>query len=159
MKTRLSYLSWNKIAGMCRQLSSKISRYEPDVLIGIARGGLVPARILSDITGNSNLAIIRIEFYAGIGKTKGKPKITQRLTSSIKGKKVLLIDDVADSGKSLMAARKYVIGKKPEKLRTATLHYKPWSIIKPDYYVKKTESWLVYPWETNEARMELKRKK
>ncbi|MFQ6054150.1 MAG: phosphoribosyltransferase, partial [Candidatus Bathyarchaeia archaeon] len=59
--------------------------------------------------------------------------------------------DVADSGRTLRAVRDYVMARGAGELVICTLHYKPWSIVKPDIYVEETEAWIIYPWERREA--------
>lgn len=151
---KLLYLNWKNIENMCQQLAKKIGKYNPHVLIGISRGGLVPVRILSDILENANVGIMRVELYREIGRAAAAPKITQAITADVKGKRVLLVDDVSDSGKSLAAAKKYLKDLGAEEIKIATLHYKPKSLIKPDWFVKETDSWIVYPWEINEVKRE-----
>jgi hypoxanthine phosphoribosyltransferase len=135
---------WNQIY----QLSDKIlDKYQPDILIGISRGGLIVTRFFSDLMNINNVAIFGVGFYTGINETAKKPLITQELCADIKDKRVLLIDDVADSGVSLKFASEYLQKKSPKDLKIATIHYKPKSIFKPDFYNKETSKWIVYPWE------------
>jgi uncharacterized protein len=77
--------------------------------------------------------------------------VTQELQSSIYGKSVLLLDDVADSGESLLVLRRYLLSKRPRKVTIATLYIKPWTRITPDYYVARTKAWIIFPWELVEA--------
>jgi hypoxanthine phosphoribosyltransferase len=147
---------WDKIARMCEALAKKVRAYRPDVLVGISRGGLVPVRLLSDILGNRNVAIMKIEFYKGIGKTSKSPKITQPLTAPLKGKKVLIVDDVADSGRSLMVAAAYVRKLGAKQCKIATLHFKPASAFRPDFFLERTSAWIIYPWELHEVERELR---
>ncbi|MFX0173847.1 MAG: phosphoribosyltransferase [Candidatus Hodarchaeota archaeon] len=132
--------------------------YFPDVIAGISRGGLVPARIISDLylieEKKPTLSIMQIGFYSGVGKTEKEPIIYQDLPGHIHGRSILLIDDVADSGVSLDFALKYLEMKKPKEVRIGTLYYKPWSIIKPNYYVEETESWIIFPHERYEFMAE-----
>ena len=158
MKIKMLYLTWDMIITLCERLARKVVDYKPDVLVGVSRGGLVPVRLLSDLLANSHVAIIKIEFYKKIGKTADKPKITQKLNYNVKGKRVLIVDDVSDTGRSLIAARKHILSKKAREVRIATLHYKPQSKLKPDYFVETTSAWLVYPWEINETEREMKKK-
>jgi hypoxanthine phosphoribosyltransferase len=69
----------------------------------------------------------------------------------VANKKVLLVDEVADTGQSLKLAKERVVKEKPRKLRTVTMYMKPWSLIEPDYWGLRTSSWLVFPWEINET--------
>ncbi len=150
--------SWSDIETMCENISGEISKeFKPDILIGIIRGGLVPLRIISDFLTNNNVATFRIEYYTGIGEKKEKPEITQPLTIDIKGKKILLIDDVSDSGDSLIEAKKYLESFKPSEIKTATLHYKPESKLKPDFFEETTGAWIIYPWEKKETKKEMRK--
>ncbi|MHA2176200.1 MAG: phosphoribosyltransferase [Candidatus Hodarchaeales archaeon] len=145
--------SWDYIENLGFQLFIKIqeSGFKPDLMAGVSRGGLVPARILSDLylaeKEKVTLAIMQVGFYSGIDKTQKDPIIYQDLPGHIYGKKVLLIDDVADSGVSLEFALQYLQMKKPQEIVVGTLYYKPWSKLKPDYYVEETSSWIVFPHE------------
>ena len=133
-----------------------VDGFNPDMIVGISRGGLVPARIMSDILGIREIAILGMVFYTGVGEKKDKPLITQELTQDINGKNVLLVDDVSDSGKSFDAAKKYLLEKGAKEVKTAAIHFKPGSIHEPDYYHETTRSWIVYPWEEKEMERELK---
>ena len=148
--------SWKKITELCMDIANRVveSEFSPDVLIGISRGGLVPVRLLSDYLGVKNVAIIRIEFYEKVGETKAKPEITQPLSVDVSGKRVLIVDDVADSGNSLIVAISHLKEKGASEIKTATLHYKSSSLIKPDYYSEGTTAWVVYPWEKEETERE-----
>lgn len=150
------YPTWDDIERMCEQLGKKCSTFNPEILIGISRGGLVPVRILSDILDNKNIAIMKIEFYKSIGQTKDFPTITQPLSTDVNKKNVLIVDDVADTGRSLAVAKEHIKGKKARDVKIAVLHYKPSSIVNPDYYIQKTTAWIVYPWEKREVKREQK---
>ena len=149
------WLSWDDTVKLCENLSKKVKEYNPDILVGVSRGGLVPLRLLSDITGIKKVGVLGIEFYKKIGETREKPEITHDLPVDITNKKVLIIDDVADSGKSLIVAKDYIIAKGAKEAKTATLHYKPVSKLKPDFFVDITSDWIVYPWEINEVKREM----
>lgn len=146
-------INWESALDYCQRLAESID-FKPDMIIGISRGGLVPARIMSDILGVRDVAVIGIRFYTGIGKTGEEPSITQDISLDIRGKRILLVDDVSDSGKSLAFAVEHL--KDAKEIRTATLHYKPGSAYKPDYYISTTRAWIVYPWEVHEMERRLK---
>jgi hypoxanthine phosphoribosyltransferase len=146
-------INWESAIRNCEELSGMIN-FMPDIIVGISRGGLVPARIISDILGVREVAILSVRFYSGIGKTEGKPAITQDISLDIRGKRILVVDDVADSGKSLLFAMERL--KEAREVKTATLHHKPGSAFRPDYFVSSTTAWIVYPWEIHEVERELK---
>jgi hypoxanthine phosphoribosyltransferase len=145
-------INWETAIKNCEELSGKID-FKPDIIIGISRGGLVPARIMSDILGVHDVAVLGIRFYRGMGKTEESPLITQDISIDVSGKRILIVDDVADSGKSLTFAKEHL--KDAKEVKCATLHYKPISEYKPDYFVASTTAWIVYPWEIHEVEREL----
>ncbi len=153
-------LSWAETSRLCEALASKISSagFAPDMIVGISRGGLVPARMLSDILGVRELFAIRVSFYTGIGKTAAAPRIVQPLVERLDGKSVLLVDDVSDTGRSLAVAKGHIKEMGAKEVKVATLHFKPHSKFKPDFFVSETDAWLVYPWERHESAKELGKK-
>ena len=127
------------------------SEYSPRVIVGVSRGGWPPARVMSDLLENPNLANMKVEFYKNIGVTNRRPKITQPVTSEVVGRRVLVVDDVADSGKSLRAAYQHLRQKGALEIKVCTLYLKPKSVFKPDYYARTTSKWVIFPWERLEA--------
>jgi len=138
---------------MLLSLAERIRRegFQPDVIVGVSRGGWPPARVMSDLLENPELANVRVEFYTGVAETKSKPVITQPLSVPVKGRRVLIMDDVADTGKSLLLVRDHVKENGAAEIKLATIYYKPWSVITPDYYIKETRAWIVFPWERKET--------
>ncbi|MCP8309150.1 MAG: phosphoribosyltransferase [archaeon] len=151
--------SLNDIDKMLSKLAKMIKRsgFKPDILIGVSRGGLIPLAILSDKLGVES-EIVGVKYYCGVKETKEKPEITQPILSNLSGKKVLVIDDVADIGHSLQLVKKYVQERGVKEVRLCTLHYKPWSVVKPEYFVEETEAWIIYPWEVKETLTNLFKK-
>lgn len=146
-------VSCNRIFEMLLHQAQAIQNqsYAPDIIVGVARGGLVPARILTDLLGAPQLAIIQTEYYTDIAKTKQAPTLTSALTADVSGKKVLLVDDIADSGHSLKLAKSHLQQQGAGQIKTATLYSKPQSIITPDFYEKQTSRWVVFPWDSKET--------
>jgi hypothetical protein len=151
--TQYEVATWNQIYDMLLDLANKIQGdgYKPDVIIGITRGGLVPARILSDFLETPELAIIQIEYYVSIAQTRQEPILKQGLSTPLTGKKTLLVDDVSDTGKSLQLAKNHLQQQGAKEIKTATLYAKPQTITKPDYCEKQTSHWIVFPWDAKET--------
>lgn len=145
--------TWSQIYDMLLCQAQKIENhpYKPDIIIGIAKGGLIPARILTDLLENPELSFIQIEFYIDVNQTLQEPALKQPLTAKVIGKKVLLVDDIADSGKSLKLAKTHLQQQSALEIKTAVLYKKPQSITTPDFCEKTTNSWVVFPWETRET--------
>jgi len=129
-----------------------------DVIVGISRGGLVPARILSDELENPNVVIVRVEYYTDIYKVRPEPRVVQVPDLELAGKDVLLVDDVADSGRSLESVSKLLKHEGAKSLSIATVFYKPWSLVVPDFYVRTTDRWIVFPHEQREAILAISKK-
>jgi hypothetical protein len=145
--------SWNQIYDSLIKLSKAVkkSEFNPDVIVGVSRGGWIPARIMCDLLENPALAHITTEFYVGVAETKHEPSITQPVSVSVDSKKVLVVDDLADTGKSLKLVKSHLKNKGASEVKIATIYYKPWSIIVPHYYEKETRRWVIFPWEHKEA--------
>lgn len=145
--------SWSRIYSMLLKVADEVREndFDPDVIVGVSRGGWFPARVLSDLLGNPNLANVKAEFYVGVGETRESPTLTQPVSVCVEDKKVLVVDEVADTGKSLKLVKSHISDKGAGEIRVATVYYKPWSVVSPDYYGKKTTSWVVFPWEMKET--------
>ena len=155
----ISYIapSWDRIYDMLIELAKRVrqSGFEPDLIVGVCRGGWAPARVMSDLLENVNTASIRIEFYLAPGVTARKPVISQAIMVPVKGVKVLVVDDVADTGESLKVAVDHLDVCGAKAVKTATIYYKPQSIFKPDFFIVQTEQWVVFPWERFETTRRL----
>lgn len=151
-------LTWRKINEAILRLAQNIisEGLETDLIVGILRGGYIVARILSDMIGTDNIGVVEVKFYKGIEERAERPIITQPLTVDVKGKNVLIVDDVVDSGRTLEIVTEQVRLRGAKSVRTAVLFYKPKSIIKPDFYAQEVREWVVFPWELCEFIRELK---
>ncbi len=158
-------LNWTDIDSLARRLYHQIkkARFQPEIILGISRGGWIPARLLSDMfeaecpfLGNTSsvLATMQIKFYTGIAETHKSPVVAQDVGVDIYQKKILLVDDLADTGESLECALDYLSLKKPKVVQIATLLYKPWSKVKPHYFVEEATEWVVFPHEYYEFMTE-----
>ncbi|MFC1487777.1 phosphoribosyltransferase [Thermoproteota archaeon] len=145
--------SWKKIHRSIFELSVQIekSNFKPDIIVGMSRGGWVPARIISDCLGNPNLANVSVEFYENLGETKSEPMIKQPISISVRNKKILLVDDVVDTGKSVKLVETHLRNNGASSIKIASVYYKPWSIVIPEYYQKETQLWIIFPWEIKES--------
>ena len=144
--------NWDYIYDLCRKISTKIkhSRYEPDVIIALARGGWFAGRVICDFLGLDDLSSLKIEHYTGtVAIYGGEPFIKYPLPDNVmKGKRVLIVDDIVDTGESMLSAKAYVESRNSIEVRTASLQYLGSSKIDPDYVGERLEdwAWIVYPW-------------
>jgi uncharacterized protein len=155
MTTRVHYevLKWGQIYYMLLSQATKIcaSGFKPGIIVGVSRGGWLPARVLSDLLENPNLANVRAEGYVGINETKNYPCLTQSLSMDVTGKSALVVDEVADTGKSIKLVVNHVRELGAIEVKTAILCYKRCCELKPDYFEKVTDRWVIFPWEAKET--------
>jgi hypoxanthine phosphoribosyltransferase len=115
--------TWSQIYDMLLSQAQKIQaqNYKAHIVVGVSRGGLIPARILTDLLETQKLATIQISFYQDIAQPTLEPTLKQTLTVPIEGKKVLLVDDIADTGGSLKLAQTHLHQRGALETKTATL--------------------------------------
>lgn len=146
---KVELVSSATVTRLCRKLAHAIqdSGFSPDVVITIARGGYVPARLICDLMNIYNLASIRIKHYTGADKSEAA-RLIDPLSMDIQGMKVLLVDDIDDTGDTLQLALEYLKSMGPNEIRIAVLHHKVISTLTPDYFAKKIIRWrwITYPW-------------
>jgi hypothetical protein len=145
--------SWEDMYESLLELARRIRKagFRPDIVVGVARGGWPVARVMSDLLENPEVANVKAEFYVGVAEAKKEPVITQPVSTSVKQRKVLVVDDVADTGKSLALVKKHLEEQGAVDIKIATIYYKPWSLLKPDWFERQTERWIVFPWERKET--------
>jgi|Deesub1362A_J573_1020465.scaffolds.fasta_scaffold00005_131 hypothetical protein len=153
-------LSWDDIVEDCKKIARHIKEknIDFDIIVGIARGGWVPARILSDLLDNDEIYTVRVKFYKSIGETDDKPLILHPTQFNVSGKKILLVDDIADTGRSLEVVIRHLKERGSGKLYVVTLVKKPHSQFQPDFYVEETKKWVIFPWEVYETIRQIRRK-
>lgn len=150
-KEKVKYLAptWDEMNQLAFQISQKIINdgKKFDRVVTLAKGGWPLTRSMVDFLGVDKVASIGVKFYSGIYQKMKQPQIYQDLPEPIKGEKILLFDDVADSGGSLEFVKNHLEKLKPQSITTATLFYKPWSTFKPDYFGFATDTWIVFPYD------------
>lgn len=146
-------LAWSRFGDAARELAQQVvdSGWFPDVVVAVARGGLLPAGAVSYALGVKAMGTMNVEFYTGIAQTLTRPVFLPPLmdTATLIGKKVLVVDDVADSGRTLslvMETLRELPGGAPSEVRAAVLFVKPSSVEDPDYIWKRTNKWITFPW-------------
>jgi hypothetical protein len=142
-------VSWDRVHALSRRLAHALrdSGFQPDIIIAIGRGGYVPARLLADYLDSMALTAIRVEHYRGAEK-QSQARVAYPLCHDIAGLRVLLVDDVSDSGDTYRVALEHLARWQPARVVTAALHHKAVSRYQPDHYAERIEEWrwLTYPW-------------
>lgn len=152
-------VGWNKIHKTVGSATDDVieSDFNPTAIVGIARGGWVPARQVADFLEQDNLTSMKIDHYQGTSKTENAEVQFKTRSDAINGEKVLLVDDIVDTGKTIVEAIEDIEQAGADEARSLTIHSLPSSNIKPDYVGKKYGSfrWVIYPWNVVEDMNEL----
>jgi hypoxanthine phosphoribosyltransferase len=152
--------TWDYIYGLCRQVSDQVraDTYSPDVVVALARGGWFAGRCMCDFLGLDDLTSLKMEHYVGTAARHGDPTVRYPLPEgSVADKRVLIVDDIADTGGSLRRAESYVRSRAVAEVRTATLQLLDSSTVTPTYVGEALEewAWIVYPWNFIEDMCDL----
>jgi hypoxanthine phosphoribosyltransferase len=149
-RIRCELVSWAEVHRLARRLAFLIHQaaFKPDVVVAIARGGYVPARLVCDYLDIGNLTGIRIVHYTAGAQRHKLARLTEGLGVDVHGQRVLIVDDVSDTGDTLGLARDHVADFGPADVRVGVLHHKQVSAEVPDYYAHKVMKWrwITYPW-------------
>ncbi len=132
-------MNWNEFDQEIRGLG-KIIDYIPDVVIGIARGGVVPAVLLSKYLKVKDMYVLKVR------REGNDRQIMAETVPDVSHLKILLVEDMIETGKSLIIAKEY-LESKGAKVKTACLYTMPMSEIIPDYFLKEVPTPLPFPWE------------
>jgi len=127
---------WEEMQNLAKIACDKIKKgdFYPDIILGISRGGLVPARLLSDYLHIKDIATIKADHWGVTATKDGTAKIKHSSTADFSGKNVLIVDDVTDTGQSMNIVKEHILGHNPKSVRTATLYNLKGSKHVPDFY-------------------------
>ncbi len=153
--------TWEEIRELTDITAAKIKKsgFHPDVIVSIARGGLVPARLLADYLHVKDLLAIKTDHWGLTATKDGQAKISYALNMDLAGKKVLVVDDITDTGQSLELSKQHVRERNPAEVRTATLYHLHNSKYVPDFYgMERDWAWMIFPWNVREDKVNIIRK-
>ncbi len=144
-------LSWKRFHQDVFELAKKVAsnNQEFDRIVCIDRGGAVVARFLSDFLGLKISSFVMVA-YKEVGQLS-EPRIVEELKADIKGEKILLVDEIIDSGSSFEVAIDYLKKLQPQEITTLAPYIKPISRFKPDFWQVETTEWVIFPYEVKET--------
>lgn len=146
---RREILTWDDFGEAARTVAAEVlaSGFRPDVVIAIARGGLLFAGAIAYALGTKACGSINVEFYSGVDERLPEPVLHPPMLDApaLNGKRVLLVDDVSDSGRTL-AKVVGILGEAGADVRSATLYTKSHTVLVPDFDYRRTDDWIVFPW-------------
>jgi len=145
-------LTWPDFGEAARELAATILRtgWMPDIVVAVARGGLLPGGAIAYALGAKNCGALNVELYTGIGTTLSAPVISPPMLDrdALRGMRVLLVDDVSDSGRTLAMSVELIRDAGAE-VRSVTLYTKPGTLLEPDFYWRRTPKWINFPWSVD----------
>ena len=146
-------MTWEDLGEGARRLAEMVHAdgYEPDIILAIARGGLLVAGALSYALGVKNTFTMNVEFYTGIDERPDVPMILPPVPDLVDfaETRVLIADDVADTGATLALVKDFLVGKVAE-TRCAVLYEKPRTTVRCEYVWRRTDRWIDFPWSADE---------
>lgn len=149
-------VTWDEIAQWTEKVAESLEKahVRPTVVIGLTRGGWVPARLLCDHLKVKKLYAVKTEHWGVTANQDGKALLTQELNISIENETVLIVDDITDTGESLTLALAHIFKMRPKDLKSVTLLHIDHSKIEPDFYAVKVPkedwTWFIFPWNLHE---------
>ena len=146
-------LAWGDVGTATRELAQRIADdgFEPEVVVAIARGGLLVGGALAYALGVKACGSVNVELYTGVDETLPEPLVLPPHLdgASLAGKRVLLADDVSQSGLTLRLAVE-ILTKTGATVRTACFYTKPQTVFAPDWTWRRTDRWIVFPWSAEQ---------
>ena len=142
-------MSWELFEKLAMNVAKSIRQdgFQPDFMVGLARGGWVLSRVLCDFLGVKDLVSLKVEHWGVTATPDGKAQIKYPFDIDLTGKNVLVVDDITDTGESMLVAVEYVKSKNPASIKTAALRHIDGSKFTPDYYGDVISwRWVVFPW-------------
>jgi uncharacterized protein len=142
-------MSWDDTGAGTRALAEMVrdDGYRPNIVLAVARGGLLVAGALAYALGVKNTFTMNVEFYTDVDKRLDMPMLLPPVPDlvDLADARVLIADDVADTGQTIALVENFCEGKVGE-VRAAVLYEKPWSTVQCEYVWRRTERWIDFPW-------------
>lgn len=142
-------MTWDMFGAASRDIAQMVvdDDYEPDMVLAIARGGLLIGGAIGYALSVKNVYTMNVEFYTGVDERLDVPRILPPAPDfvDVSDARILIVDDVADTGHTLRSVEQFCDGKVAE-VRTGVLYEKSHSVVRCDYVWKRTDQWINFPW-------------
>ena len=132
-------MTWQELESEVRSLAAKINT-TPDLLVGVARGGVIPAVLLSNVLKVKDLYVLKVR------KEGERRRVVAEIFTDVSGKKVLVVEDMLETGQSMVVAKAY-LESKGASVETACLYTMPITEIQPDFFIREVQEVQEFPWE------------
>ena len=146
-------MSWDELGVGSKALAEQVAAegFRPDFILGISRGGLLVGGALAYALGVKNTFTMSVEFYTGVDERLEMPMLLPPIPDlvDLHEERVLIADDVADTGQTLVLAKEFLEGKVAD-VKIAVLYEKPRSVVQCEYVWERTDRWIVFPWSADD---------
>ncbi len=140
----VEHIDWERFEALVRRLAQQIEAYEPQLLLGIVRGGLIPTTMLSYMLRREMYPIRVVRRFDA---PAAQPAWLVRPPEKVRGRRVMIIDERADSGQTLALAAEEVRRMGASHVRTAVLYAHTWTAPRPDYVCLLSDALMLSPWD------------
>ncbi|MCB8956634.1 MAG: phosphoribosyltransferase [Nocardioides sp.] len=152
MAAEREILTYEMFGTAVREIAQQVvdSGFEPDLVLSVARGGMGLGMGLGYALDVKNISAVNVEFYTGVDERLEVPIMLPPTPAAVDlaGLKILVADDVADTGKTLEIVREFCADHVAE-ARIAVIYEKPATVVRPDYAWRRTELWIDFPWSAD----------
>jgi hypoxanthine phosphoribosyltransferase len=142
-------MDWEHFYALSKEIVRKVieSGYKPDFIVGLARGGWVLSRVLCDFLAIKDIVSLKVEHWGVTATPDGRAQLKYPFEVDLTGRRILVVDDITDTGQSLTVAIEYVKSLNPTDVRSATLRHITGSKVTPDYFGDEISwRWVIFPW-------------
>jgi hypoxanthine phosphoribosyltransferase len=143
--TGVTEITWERFGELCKELALAVAAYDPEIVVGIAKGGVLPGAVLA--------SLLRREFYPirlsrrhDDRVVRDEPALLSPVPEAVAGKRVIIIDDIAVTGETLRLAAREALRLGAMIVKTAALFVHGVSQ-RPDYFVLDTDDLILNPWD------------
>lgn len=153
--------SWQEMVDCARKAADGVKNcvFRPDVVVALSRGGLVPARLLCDFLHVKECFSVKVDHWGVTATKDGLARLSQGLNVDLSGKRVLIVDDIIDTGESMRLVVEHVKEKNPVELKTVALINLKGSKFTPDFFgLERDWAWIIFPWNYMEDLVNLSKK-
>jgi len=139
-------ISWETVYALCKGLGLAVAPFDPDIILGVARGGLYPATLLSNLMGKEFYPI-RITRRLNDVPHFDKPVWRTRPPDAVSGMRVLVVDEICGSGRTLQMTQSEALRLGAREVRCASLFAHESGRDVPDYIGLITDELILNPWD------------
>jgi hypoxanthine phosphoribosyltransferase len=139
-------VTWELFHGLCKGLALAVAAYQPELILAVGRGGYYPGTLISHML-RADIYPVRLSRRVGDVVTHRRPKWVVKPPKAVKGKRVLVVDEICDTGETLEKVAKSAKKRGAAEVRTAVLYSHTHRAAVPDYIGLISDELILNPWD------------